>query len=74
MSDAINRDIYAKLSVPEKIKLVQDIWDDIARRPDEVEVSSEQAAEAERRLLEHEANPSDVEEWEVVRRRIEGGE
>jgi len=74
MSDAINREVYEKLSVPEKIKLVQDIWDDIARRPDEIELTPAQIEEAERRLKEYESNTRDVEDWKTVRQRIERGE
>jgi putative addiction module component (TIGR02574 family) len=60
--------------VPDKIRLVQEIWDDIARKPDEVEVTRAQLEEAERRLRDHEKNPESAIPWEEARRRIEGGE
>jgi putative addiction module component (TIGR02574 family) len=74
MGDPINREIYDRMSVPDKIRLVQDIWDDIARKPDQVEVSRAQVEEAERRLEEHLKNPGEAIAWEEARRRIENGE
>lgn len=60
------------LSVPEKILRVQDLWDDIARSPREVELSAAQREEAERRLLRHENDPGEYSSWEEVKRRLEG--
>ena len=74
MWDAINHEVYDRMSVPDKIRLVQEIWDDIARKPDEVEVTRAQLEEAERRLRDHEKNPESAIPWEEARRRIEGGE
>ena len=62
-----------ELSVPEKILRVQDLWDDIARAPREVEVTPAQREEAERRLLAHESNPRACSSWEEVKRRLESG-
>ena len=61
------------LSVPEKILRVQDLWDDIARSPRDVEITAAQREEAERRLLEHESNPRDYSSWEEIRHRLAGG-
>lgn len=60
------------LSVPEKILRVQDLWDDIARTPRQVDVTPAQREEAERRLREHERNPRECSSWEDIRRRLEG--
>jgi putative addiction module component (TIGR02574 family) len=38
------------LSVPERIQLVEDIWDTVAEMPDEVVLTDEQKAEINRRL------------------------
>lgn len=62
-----------ELSVPEKILRVQDLWDDIARSPREVEITPAQREEAERRLLEHEDNPGKYSTWEEIRGRLESG-
>ena len=58
---------FRKLSSTEKIRLVQQLWDEIAE-----EASRLPLTEAQRRLLddridEHEANPNDVEAWEEAR-------
>ncbi|MGH7725588.1 MAG: addiction module protein [Candidatus Eiseniibacteriota bacterium] len=62
-----------ELSVPEKILRVQDLWDDIARSPGDVELTEAQRDEAERRLLAHESDPREYSSWEEVKRRLEGG-
>ena len=62
-----------ELSVSEKILRVQDLWDDIARSPRDVEITPAQREEAERRLLEHERNPQEYSSWEDIKRRLEGG-
>ena len=62
---------FDELSVPEKIQLVQDLWDRNAQRPQDVELTTEQIEEAERRLREHEKNPGKTVTWEELRRRLE---
>lgn len=61
-----------ELSIPEKIQRVQDLWDEIASTPKNVELTPEQRDEAEQRLREHEKNPGAYSTWEEVRRRLEG--
>jgi putative addiction module component (TIGR02574 family) len=61
------------LSVPEKILLVQDLWDDIARSSHEIELTTAQVEEAERRLREYQAHPGDTVSWEDLKRRLGGG-
>ena len=58
----------AKLSVAERIQLVEDLWDGIASEaPDSVSLTPEQCAEIERRLAAHDADPSSSISWESVR-------
>ena len=59
-------------SVLEKILRVQDLWDEIARSPRDVEITPAQREEAERRLRKHESEPGEYSTWEDVRRRLEG--
>lgn len=61
-----------RLSVAERIQLVEDLWDSIAEDdPDAAfPVTPELAAELDRRLAAHERNPSAAEDWNTVRRRI----
>lgn len=55
------------LPIPERIKLVEDIWDSIAATPDEVQLSDEQMTEIERRLDDHRRNPHKGIPWEQVK-------
>jgi putative addiction module component (TIGR02574 family) len=59
---------YMKLSVSERIQLVEDLWDSItADAPDTVELSQAQKAELHRRITAHRADPSTAVPWELVR-------
>ena len=59
-----------KLSVPERILLVEEIWNSIADAPEALELTEDQAAELDRRLAAHRANPGEATPWSVVRERI----
>ena len=59
-----------KLSIPERIQLVEDIWDSIAAVPEPLELSKEQAEELDRALKEWDANPNLGSPWEEVIARI----
>ena len=62
---------YMKLSVSERIQLVEDIWDSIAvEAPDIVKLSQAQKAELHRRVVEHRADPSTAVPWEQVRAKL----
>jgi putative addiction module component (TIGR02574 family) len=56
-----------RLSVEERLALVQEIWDSIAAEPGRTHLSDAQRRELERRLAEHAANPGDVVSWEQVK-------
>ncbi|MCC7001839.1 MAG: addiction module protein [Gemmatimonadaceae bacterium] len=62
-----------KLSVAERIQLVEDLWDSIAEEaPDDAfPISAELGAELDRRLAEADADPHGGLEWSAVRRAIE---
>ena len=61
---------FDELSVPEQIRVVQDLWDRIAGSPDAVEPTEAQKRELERRLRAHEEDPATCESWEELRRRL----
>ncbi|WP_203525171.1 addiction module protein [Acidithiobacillus ferrianus] len=62
---------YMKLSVSERIQLVEDIWDSIAAEaPDTVELSQAQKDELHRRVAAHRADPSTAIPWEQVRSKL----
>jgi len=62
---------YLKLSVSERIQLVEDIWDSIAvEATNTVELSQAQKAELHRRVAAHRADPSSAVPWEQVRSKL----
>lgn len=62
---------YMKLSVSERIQLVEDIWDSIvAEAPATVGLSQAQKAELHRRVDAHRADPSSAVPWEQVRSKL----
>ena len=69
MSDPrIDFEALRRLSVPERLQLVADLWDSIAQdAPDEAfPMTPELAAELDRRWAEHERNPNAAISWEQV--------
>lgn len=61
---------YLQLSVPERLKLVEDIWDSIAECPEAVELTPEQRVELDRRLANFRRDPTSGSPWEDVKARI----
>lgn len=70
---------YRSLSVEERLQLVGDIWDSIAAEakatPDVLPLTDAQKAELDRRIAEHDADPSTAipmdEALEGIRARIQ---
>jgi putative addiction module component (TIGR02574 family) len=58
-----------KLTPAERIQLAQDLWDSIAPE-DMPPLTDEQMEEIDRRLAEHERDPSRAIPWEDVRARL----
>ncbi len=56
-----------KLSIAERIELVQDLWDSVALESASQVLSESEVAEITQRLAEHSANPHDVVPWSEVR-------
>ena len=56
-----------RLSVAERLVLVEELWDSIAAS---TPVSDAQRTELDRRLADHKANPNDVVPWEEVKSSI----
>jgi len=61
----------ANLSTPEKILLVEDLWDTIAAEVSEMPIPRSHAEELERRLERHRANPGNLLSLEELQARIE---
>ncbi len=58
------------LSPPEKLQLVEDLWDDLAANPNEVPVHEWQKDELARRKANMTSRPASGRTWEEVRTRI----
>ena len=62
---------FRGLPIPERLKLVEDIWDSIAQeantRPDVLPLSEAQRAELTRRAEDADAHPEDTIPWDQVR-------
>lgn len=56
-----------RLSVEDRLLLVEEIWDSIAQSRQTVPFTAEQQQELELRLRNHEQNPNDVVAWEDVK-------
>ncbi len=69
---AFDFEILRRLSVAERLQVVEDLWDSIAQdAPDEaLPITPELAAELDRRLAEHERDPNSALSWEDVRAAI----
>ena len=69
MSTLAKADIF-RLSVPERILLVEDIWDSIAEIPEELHLSAAQKRELDMRLEACRRDPQAGSSWAEVRERI----
>jgi len=58
------------LTPPEKLQLVEDLWDDLAANPEEVPVHDWQKEELARRKANLLSNPASGVSWEEVKQRI----
>jgi putative addiction module component (TIGR02574 family) len=59
-----------ELSVPERIQLVEDIWDTISNEPEAVQLSDEEKKIIDERLEAYHRNPALGAPWEDVYKRI----
>lgn len=58
------------LSIPERIQLVEDIWDTIAAEADRVELTEEEKKVVDERLKMYHQNPKLGSPWEDIFNRI----
>jgi putative addiction module component (TIGR02574 family) len=59
-----------RLSLPERLQLVEDLWDSIAAEAECLPLSDWQKAELERREAAYQQNPSLAGDWEEAKQRI----
>jgi len=56
-----------RLRLEERLSLVEELWDSIAADSEALPLTGPQRVELDRRLAEHEADPTDVTSWDEVR-------
>jgi putative addiction module component (TIGR02574 family) len=61
-----------QLSVPERLLLVEEIWDSIPDTAEELPLTEEQKLDLQRRVAAYEANPKAGSSWEEVKARLRG--
>jgi putative addiction module component (TIGR02574 family) len=67
----IDMEAIRRLSVPERVKLVQDIWDSIQPTAEQLPITEEQKELLDRRLEAHRNDPSAAVPWEEMKARLE---
>jgi putative addiction module component (TIGR02574 family) len=60
-----------KLTLAERIQLVEDIWDSIAAIPSAVDLTPEQSEELDRRLAQYHSDPHLVQPWNSLREELQ---
>lgn len=59
-----------ELSFSEKLLLVEDLWDELARHPNGIPLSAAVKTELDRRYAEYLVNPAEGSSWEETKRRL----
>lgn len=67
--DQLFHDVFA-LSPEIKLKLIHELWDDLAANPTDVPIDESQIDEAERRIERLDRNPELGLTWEEVKRQV----
>lgn len=67
---AVTAEDIRSLSVDERLDLIDRIWNSLAEHPNRVPVTDWQRQDLDRRLAEHQQNPSTGSSWEEVRSRL----
>ena len=65
----VRKEIRA-LSVPDRLQLLEEIWDSLAETPEAIPVTDAQRKELARRRRAHARNPSAAKSWAEVRARL----
>ena len=70
----ISRDDILKLTVSERLELIDTIWDSIATDSRDLPLTEAQRREIDRRLNQYAIDPPPPSSWDEVRARIEAQE
>jgi putative addiction module component (TIGR02574 family) len=71
MEQSLTPSEIKKLSVAERILIVEEIWDSIADEQEALQLTEAQRAELDRRLASCDATPNEGRSWEEIKRRLE---
>ena len=63
-------DQLRELPVSERIQLVEDLWDTIAEKPEDIQLTQAQVEELDRRLDRLEDSPDEGTDWSELKTRI----
>lgn len=63
--------VVENLSLPEKLALMERLWDDLSRRAEDMPVPEWHAVELARRLEDVKAGREQFIDWDVARRQLE---
>lgn len=74
MEEGGNRSDIKKLSVAERILLVEDICNSIAADQEALNVTEAQRVELARRIVSHHASPGEGAPWEEVENRLKAAQ
>ncbi len=69
MSPIAASDLFS-LSIPERIQLVEDIWDSSASQPEMVVLTQDTKCELDKRLEACEQHPEEQSSWDEARSRL----
>lgn len=67
----LDMEAIKRLSIPERVQLVQEIWDTLQSTVEQLPLTEEQKAVVDRRLEEHRRDPSSAVPWDEVKARLE---
>jgi len=67
---SIVREEIRSLSVADRLRLLEEIWDTLVETPEAVPVTDAQRKELERRRRAHARNPSAAKPWTEIRARL----
>ena len=63
---------FHELSVEDRLRLLHDLWDELATEPSALDLSADEQAELQRRFDEHAADGETSTAWDQVRNAIRG--
>lgn len=59
-----------QLSVAERVQIVEDIWDSIAKNPEELTLSETEKQILDKRIESYQENPNEGIEWETLKKNL----